>query len=56
MCNAVQDEDCQPWAGWWGQNPLSGQAVLYVNVPPGKQSDFKACPLWKLFLPGAYFA
>ncbi|KAL3158418.1 hypothetical protein ABBQ38_010653 [Trebouxia sp. C0009 RCD-2024] len=55
-CATLQsDRDLQPWAGWWGQNPLTGEAYLHVNVPPGKQAAFKSCHLWNALLPGAEF-
>ncbi len=38
-----------------GQNPLTGEAFLHVNVPPGKQAPFKRCHLWQTLLPGAHF-
>lgn len=52
----LQDGDLQPWAGWWGQNPLTGEAYLHVSVPPGRQAAFKRCHLWQALLPGAHFA
>ncbi len=41
----TQDKDTLPWAGWWGQNPMTGEAFLHVNVPRGIQTSFKRCHL-----------
>ena len=54
-CGLLQDRDLQPWAGWWGQNPLSGEAFLHINIPPGRQAAFKRCHLWNTLLPDAQF-
>ena len=51
----MQDKAILPWAGWWGQNPLTGEAFLHVNVAPGKRASFKRCHLWQTLLPGAHF-